>query len=182
MDELLREILDRYTLPWFGTHGVSHWARVLETGRHLAPSTGADLQVVRLFAILHDAKRMNEGIDPDHGLRAADYAASLRSSLIDLDDAAFDLLYHACARHTDGLTTGDLTVQICWDADRLDLGRVDITPSAEYLCTPSARDPAVIAWAESRSRPRHVPQLVISEWGLAGGTAGHGSSAAGRKT
>ena len=81
MRDLLREILANYALPWFGTHGVSHWARVLETGLRLAPGTGANPQVIQLFAVLHDSKRINEGIDPDHGRRAADYAARLRGSL-----------------------------------------------------------------------------------------------------
>jgi uncharacterized protein len=38
------------------------------------------------------------------------------------DDDRFDLLYTACDLHTDGLTDGDVTIQACWDADRLDLG------------------------------------------------------------
>ena len=29
-------ILSEYELPWDGTHGVSHWARVLENGLRLA--------------------------------------------------------------------------------------------------------------------------------------------------
>lgn len=166
MRDLLQEILAQYALPRFGTHGISHWARVLETGFRLGQETGADPQVLELFAVLHDSRRVNEGIDLDHGRRAAEYAVTLRGSLIHLADADFDLLYHACACHTDGLTTGDRTVQTCWDADRLDLGRVDITPTAEYLCTQSAKEPAIIAWAEERSRGRFVPELVHSAWGL----------------
>jgi uncharacterized protein len=46
---------------------------------------------------------------------------------------------------------GDVTVQTCWDADRLDLGRVGIRPVASRLCTPAARAPDVIAWAYARS-------------------------------
>jgi uncharacterized protein len=166
MRDLLREILADYALPWFGTHGVSHWARVLETGLRLAPGTGANPQVIQLFAVLHDSKRINEGIDPDHGRRAADYAARLRGSLMHLIHSDFDLLYHACACHTDGLTTGDRTVQTCWDSDRLDLGRVDITPTAEYLCTEAAKETVILAWAEGRSRSRLVPELIYSDWGL----------------
>jgi uncharacterized protein len=33
----------------------------------------------------------------------------------------------------------DVTVQTCWDADRLDLVRIDIQPEAERLCTDAAR-------------------------------------------
>jgi uncharacterized protein len=47
--------------------------------------------------------------------------------------------------------TGDITVLTCWDADRLDLGRVGIRPAAHRLCTDAARDPAMIEWAYRRS-------------------------------
>jgi hypothetical protein len=35
--------------------------------------------------------------------------------------------------HTNGYKHDDITIQSCWDSDRLDLGRVDITPSPDYL-------------------------------------------------
>lgn len=59
--ELIHEIRAQYTLPWRGTHGVTHWARVRETGLHLAARTGAYPAVVELFAVLCDARRRNEG-------------------------------------------------------------------------------------------------------------------------
>jgi uncharacterized protein len=106
---------------------------------------------VELLAYLHDSRRLNDGRDPAHGMRAADLARSLRATVIDLDDAAFELLAYACHHHTEGLRTGDPTVLTCWDADRLDLGRVGIRPDPRYLCTDAARDPAVIEWAYRRS-------------------------------
>ena len=69
----------------------------------------------------------------------------MRGSLIELDDRRFELLYEACRLHTDGLTDGDLTLQVCWDADRLDLGRVGITPVPHLLCTDAARE--ILEWA-----------------------------------
>ena len=33
---IVHAILEEYALPWDGTHGVSHWARVLENGLCLA--------------------------------------------------------------------------------------------------------------------------------------------------
>ncbi|MFM7531655.1 MAG: hypothetical protein ACKO5J_04035, partial [Rubrivivax sp.] len=53
--------------------------------------------------------------------------------------------------HSSGLTEADVTVQTCWDADRLDLGRVGIRPSPRYLCTPAARQPETIARAYAAS-------------------------------
>lgn len=149
--ELLRAIRAQYALPWRGTHGVTHWARVRETGLRLAAHTGGDPAVVELFAVLHDARRRNEGDDPGHGARGADLAATLRGTLIRLSDAAFALLHVACADHTKGLIEADVTLQTCWDADRLDLGRVGIVPDPARLCTSAARDPGLRAWAYERS-------------------------------
>jgi uncharacterized protein len=165
-DELLQTILKQYRLPWNGIHGLSHWARVLENGRMLAAKTGARLEVVELFAILHDSKRPHEGIDYTHGRLGADYAASLRGSLVQLNDNDFELLYTACLEHTNGKIDGDITLQACWDADRLDLGRVGIKPNPKRLCTEVGRLPETIAWGEKRSRIIAVPALVFEEWGI----------------
>ena len=51
-------------------------------------------------------------------------AAKVRGKLFDLNDDDFDLLFVACVGHMDQPTDDDPTVQTCWDADRLDLGRV----------------------------------------------------------
>jgi uncharacterized protein len=151
-DTLLEAIREQYVLDFdSGIHGVSHWWRVRENGLRLASATGADTRVVELFAFLHDSRRFNDGRDPAHGMRAAVYARSLRGSLVHLDDDAFELLAHACRHHTDGLREGHPTVLTCWDADRLDLGRVGIYPDPRYLCTDAARDLAVIRWAYQRS-------------------------------
>jgi uncharacterized protein len=162
--ELIRTILDQYTLEWSGTHGVSHWARVLENGLCLAKETRAIVGVVELFAIFHDSRRINERLDADHGLRGAEYATTLRGRLFDLSDEHFDLLYTACAHHTAGLIKGNVTVQTCWDADRLDLGRAGISPDPKLLCTSAAKAPNVIAWANRRSLARTVPDFVRAEW------------------
>jgi len=164
--DLLQTILNQYALPWNGYHGVSHWARVLENGRRLIETTGAKIEVVQLFAVLHDSKRKGEGFDHNHGRRGADFAASLRGTLIYLSAEDFDLLYEACAYHTDGLTEGDITLQTCWDADRLDLGRVRIPLNPNRLCTAAAKEPGFIQWADGRGRSRFIPELVQQEWNL----------------
>lgn len=149
--ELLNAIRVQYALPWRGIHGVTHWARVRETGLRLAARTGADPAVVELFAVLHDARRRNEGVDPGHGGRGADLAATLRGTLVHLSDAAFALLRVACADHTTGTIEADVTIQTCWDADRLDLGRVGIVPEPARLCTAAAKESAMREWAYGRS-------------------------------
>ncbi len=162
-DGLINSILTSYALPDSGVHGPAHWARVLENGAHLAKLTGADLEIVQLFAVLHDSRRFDEGECRDHGPRAANFAQSLRGSHIHLDDHRFALLHDACARHTDGETEADITVQTCWDADRLDLGRVWIIPDPVKLCTEPARDPALIEWATRRAQEGIRPG-VLDDW------------------
>ncbi|HEX5136248.1 MAG TPA: hypothetical protein VFY93_04695, partial [Planctomycetota bacterium] len=112
--------------------------------------TGARPRVVELFAFLHDARRESDAHDPQHGARAADLARSLAGRSFALDAADLDLLVAACRDHSEGLTEGDVTVQTCWDADRLDLGRVGRRPRPDLLCTAAARD--LIDWAYARSR------------------------------
>jgi uncharacterized protein len=163
---LLQAILDQYALPVDGTHGVSHWARVIENGRRLAEYTGADLNILELFAIFHDSKRVNEGIDEGHGSRGALFAASLRATHFDISRDELELLCLACEHHTDGLLDGNITIQTCWDADRLDLGRVGIQPKPAYLCTDAAKDPAILRWANERSTNRIVPAFVPSQWSV----------------
>ncbi|KAA5542126.1 hypothetical protein FYK55_15060 [Roseiconus nitratireducens] len=166
LKQILETILDGYALPIDGDHGVAHWARVLENGLRLGDETGADLDVVALFAIFHDSRRVNEVTDPNHGLRGAELAAQLRGTGFQLDDHAFGLLYRACEGHTDERTHPDVTVQTCWDADRLDLGRVGITPHPSRLCTAVAKRPQTIKWADGRARFAVVPEFVRTDWGI----------------
>lgn len=162
---ILQSVLAGYALPHDGYHGVYHWARVWENGLRVAEVNGADHEVVRLFALFHDARRVNEHLDPDHGLRGGDLAHALRGTLVHLDDTRFELLYEACRLHTDGHTEGDATLLACWDADRLDLGRVGITPRAELLCTDAAR--RLIPWAQARATADARMHEVLGLWGLA---------------
>ncbi len=161
---ILREILAGYQLMVRGDHGVVHWARVLENGLQLATTTGADVEVVTLFALFHDSRRVNEYHDDGHGQRGGDLARSLRGRLVHLDDARFELLYEACRLHTDGHITGDPTLLTCWDADRLDLGRVGIIPERSRLATDAARK--LLHWAHPRATSNYQPADVLAEWGL----------------
>jgi uncharacterized protein len=114
--------------------------------------------------VLHDSKRRNEGTDPEHGPRAADFARQLRGTAFELDDDDFEKLVRACHGHTHERTHPDITIQTCWDSDRLDLGRVGIFPDPYYLSTADARDPAMIRWADGRARMEIVPDRVRDEW------------------
>ena len=125
--------------------------RVLHNGRLLAGMESANLSVVELFCMLHDTHRRNERRDPSHGRRAARYARSLRGVWFDLSDKEMELLTEALKYHSDGYTEADITVQVCFDADRLDLGRVGIKPAPHRLCTASAKSIDVLDAAYERS-------------------------------
>lgn len=146
VQQIVRTAKQRFVLNPRGLHGVAHWERVRANGLRVA-----DRLLVELFAFLHDCCREDDGNDYGHGQRAADFAASLRGSLLHLSAADFALLHEAIRDHERGRTRADVTVMTCWDADRLDLGRVGRVPDPRYLCTEHARAQETIAWAYRRS-------------------------------
>jgi uncharacterized protein len=121
-------------------HGPEHWRRVERNGLLVATRSGAVVEVVRLFAVFHDSRREHDGCDETHGALGAAYAASLRGMLFDLSDEHFQLLHYACTWHAHGGLTDQPTVGTCWDADRLDLGRVGIKPKAVLMSTDFGRE------------------------------------------
>lgn len=129
-----------------GIHGVPHWSRVWLHGRRLARALDVDPAVLAWFAFLHDSQRQDDGYDPGHGVRAADFAVRLRKDGLvrELDASHFEYLCEAMRQHSDGHIAGAPVMLACWDADRLDLQRAGITPQAERLCSTYARHPAVI--------------------------------------
>lgn len=160
--ELIAHVRSEFQLDWRGIHGVAHWARVRHNGLTLARDTGADVRVVELFAFLHDVRREHDGHDVGHGERAAELARELGGRLFELDRPARRLLETACRDHSDGYTRADPTVQTCWDADRLDLGRVGVRPKAEYLCTEAARNAEILEAAYRRSVANYCDRRTSS--------------------
>lgn len=149
--KLLDYIRPQFRLDWNGAHGISHWNRVEANGLALAKQTGANVRVVSLFALFHDACRHDEYEDPRHGSRGAELAQRLHGKLFEVSEQELTLLLDACARHSDGHVEADVTVQTCWDADRLDLPRVGIRPLPQYLCTQAAK-----RWVTGRHLAREV--------------------------
>lgn len=127
------------------THGLPHWQRVERNGILLGMERCADgyklndkvkIKVVRAFAYLHDKCRIDNYSDFEHGARAAKMLYDIRNSILsELDDEEFSLLEAACCLHTTTHKTGNLTIDICFDADRLDLNRVGIIPEPRRMAT-----------------------------------------------
>lgn len=147
-----------------GDHGFSHWARVRHHGVSLARVYGVNPWIPSLFGLFHDCRRENEYLDPGHGPRAGELVLELASEGLFrpwLSTREVDWLAEACQFHSDGLIHGPAALLVCWDADRLDLGRVGTRPLPELLCTEAARDPFRIeaAYAWSCGTPRRCTTM-----------------------
>ena len=147
-----------FRLSHNGHHGLEHWMRVLINGRLLAEGNGADIEVVEHFALLHDVMREDENIDLYHGPRAADFIKTITGQWVKLNEHQLYQLIQACSYHSVGRLDRDVTIQTCWDADRLDLGRVGITPKSLYLGSNLAKDQNFIEMAYMRSKKRFVDE------------------------
>jgi uncharacterized protein len=132
-------------------HGLQHLKNVERFGLIMANRNGADKMLVSLFAYLHDARRHTDNDDPDHGKRAALLLDEL------LEEDVFTLskiqrmnLAHALAWHNSfEAKSHDITVQTCWDADRLDLWRAGIEPNPKFMFTDVGRSSEMIEYAKS---------------------------------
>lgn len=158
-EPVVARVLEHFALPLSSIHGPVHWARVLENGMRLAPLTGADPLVVSLFSIFHDSCRLNDHADIFHGPRAA---VLIRSMNLGLTDTQRDLLMRACAGHTNTFHSSNGTVATCWDADRLDIGRVGPVVNPIFLSTEAAKDPGIRAWAQDRAERGEVPDFAMN--------------------
>ena len=124
----------------YSIHGPDHWKNVDRIGMILCAETGADPVVVRWFAALHDSYREDDSDDMGHGPRAAEGLKNLPESINSLSESQLQLLEYAIKHHTDGVTSDDPTIGTCWDADRLDLARCNVTPSPAYMSTDKGRE------------------------------------------
>ncbi len=150
--ELMLDIRENLRLGKYSIHGPDHWARVRKNGLLLSAHTGADLGVVELFSVIHDSQRWDDGRDLEHGPRAAAYAQRVYKELFDCTLHQLELLMQACLGHTTGLHSPDPTIQTCWDADRLDIGRCGFEVDPRFLGTQAARSKHMITYAMSASR------------------------------
>lgn len=157
--DLLKKIKAHAILDWnSGLHGFSHFARAFRFGMRLCKyHQEINQKVVQLFSILHDSQRRNEHLDKWHGPRGAELAVHLRPYLPITDDE-FSILVTACSLHTVEKTHENVTVQACFDSDRLDLWRIIGTvPDPDFLSTPTAKLPETIEWTKAYSRSRKMP-------------------------
>jgi len=112
--------------------GFPHSLRV-DKGINLLCRKMAVKNNVSAFAYWHDVMRA-KGHDPEHGERASDVIEQSRGrnkfNMVDVDRLAF-----ACEHHSTMLRSGDTLIDICFDADRLDLFYRGITPDPSFMAT-----------------------------------------------
>lgn len=143
LNDLLTEAIKAFRLnPSWTHHGPRHWERVEKNAIMLAEKTpGCDADVARVFALLHDCKRQNEGRDPEHGARAAKFVQELADrGMLRLEPGQMEILKYAMIHHNGGQVSDDPTIGVCWDADRLDLPRVGTQPDIDLMSTPCAKE------------------------------------------
>ena len=123
-------------------HNFLHMRRVEAFGILLAKEMKeVDNDIVHWFAYLHDIKREKDDGDLNHGEKAAEYIELIRNRyLSELTNDQIDKLKKACALHTNTLKTGDPTIDVCFDADRLDLPRVNIKTDPNKMATKIGKD------------------------------------------
>ncbi|MEM8667986.1 MAG: hypothetical protein AAGG48_10745 [Planctomycetota bacterium] len=150
--EIAKIAKSTFTLSLKGPHGLAHWQRVQENGLKLAKYNGANKDIVRLFSFLHDCCREDDRSDPEHGPRAAELTERLRNDVIHAEDDEFAKLVEAIRDHTSVVNSNDVDIATCWDADRLDIGRVGLKPNKRFLNTDIAKKDWVLNWAYKRSK------------------------------
>lgn len=162
-DRIINLVVHNYKLDILGRHGIIHWARVRYNGLLLAKYLNINTDIIEYFSILHDSKRETEKLDKNHGQRSANFISEIRDKYITLNDHDFKILYEACLGHNTTKFHENLTIQVCWDADRLDLLRAGIVPAPEYMNTQLAKDNDVIESANKRSVENFAPP-ILDHW------------------
>jgi uncharacterized protein len=160
--------------PWFArrpslVHGIAHETRVLIWTQVLAAMAAdeglnVDARVLGWAAAVHDTQRWDDGVDPEHGRRAADWIEKHP----DVIPASVPLgrVAHLCRWHAapDGVIP-EMTdeLRVFKDADALDRWRIgDLDPS--FLRTRSAHRLINVSdalWMRTRGYPES--ERVFSE-------------------
>jgi hypothetical protein len=127
----------------YGIHGVAHETRVLIWTQVLAgmvPQEGlsVDAEALGWAAAIHDSQRADEGTDPQHGVRAAEWIEQNRQYLspsAHLERVAYICRWHVHPDHEAPDMTPELMV--FKEADALDRWRIgDLNP--DFLRTKAA--------------------------------------------
>lgn len=117
--------------------GFPHSVRV-EKGIHLLGNKMGikkrERESIKGFAYWHDVMRAHGTPDPEHGKRAAKMIERTKGHN-KLKGVDIDRLIFACEHHSTMLRSNDPLIDICFDADRLDLMMIGINPDPAMMAT-----------------------------------------------
>ena len=135
---------DWFCRPPAGIHGIEHETRVLVLSQILGAMESAagaivDRDAIAWAAVIHDTQRLDDSLDPEHGVRAAEWIQTNsdvlpRSTLV--EPVAYICRWHASPDNQVPQLRSDL--RVLKGADALDRWRIgDLDPT--YLRTESSR-------------------------------------------
>lgn len=136
-NNLLERLDDNFCLKDSDYHNKKHWNRVFKLSKYIRELNGIESNIFKYFAMFHDVGRTDEDYNQNHGENGSKLAIKYRK-YINLTDEEFEKLIFACKWHTKPLDTTnkffkDKIINICWDADKLDLVRLNIKINKEKL-------------------------------------------------
>lgn len=149
-EQKLREFVNRpqsvedYVSTW--EHGFLHSKYVEAFGlimveEYAKENIVVDKDVVQWFAYLHDSMSKDKKYDPKHGEKAASYIDEIRNDYLqDLSEIQIVKLKKACTLHSTIISTGDITIDVCFDADRLDSPKFGRVTDIEKMATRIGKD------------------------------------------
>ena len=126
-------------------HGFAHILRVLRMAEHLAELEGADHEIVRAAALLHDSADPDLAVEPDGQARLAHHLASARFAQRFLSAEGWpadriNAVAHCIRAHRfrdDREPPATIEAQVLFDADKLDaIGAIGVARAVAY----AARD------------------------------------------
>ncbi len=145
---------EKCSLDYNSIHGFNHSRNVKKIGNYLASKTGADKEVINCFSYLHDIGRQTEAEEPGHGEKSATLVNKyFNKEELKLSAEQYDKLIKAISNHdSSNGQSDDITTQTCWDADRLDLWRLNIIPDPDLLFTDIAKEDTTLDWTRNLCR------------------------------
>lgn len=142
-------------------HDFSHIERVYRMAERLALAEGADLEIVRAAALLHDADGTTPGSDArlEHHLRSAEFAETILKAEGWPQDR-IRAVQHCIRAHRyrdDREPPATIEAQVLFDADKLDvlgaIGAVRATVYAALAGTPFYSQPSAQFIATGKEEP-----------------------------
>ena len=146
-------------------HDFDHVLRVLALAERLAQAEGADLEIVRTAALLHDVARgRRERSMPDHAQAGAEYARHLLGGY---PEEKVEAVAQAIAAHRfrSGPDPQTLEAEVLHDADKLDaIGAIGVARAFAYGGEKGQRIWAEVSPGYQESQETHYEHTPVHEY------------------